>query len=509
MNAHPYHRQPSRPTYDVVVVGAGGAGLSAAVAAAESGARVVVLEQLGELRGTTSYSVGSFAAAGTRLQRKAGIEDSAADFAEDISLTHPLADKPDHLRLMLAEEAGPTLAWLEQLGLVFVGPYPEPPNRVARMHNAVPNGRAYLDVLSAVAARCGVDILFNARALELVVEDGHVVSVVFERDGQRHEIRSRRGVVLASGDFTGSQDMRNRHLPAAAARAVPINGCNKGDGHRMAEAAGAQMRNMDVIFGPQLRLPSSSKVSWIDRLPRWRWTRLVGAAILTRFPVLLGPIVRGLMISNMSPSRELFDEGAVLVSSRGEAMGTGRRSRIDDLVETPDGDGYVVGDRRLADKFSAYPYFVSTAPGIAYAYFGHYEKARPDLLRWFTDLPSMARHCGMKESGLAVATKLLQPPFFAFGPFKPMVTVTEGGVATDATLRVLDEGGWPIKGLFAAGGVGQGGLRLNGHGLHIGWAMTSGRVAGQAVAGARPLAEPATAHPPVEGTAAKPGSAGS
>lgn len=475
---------------DVVVVGAGGAGLSAAVAAAEAGAKVVVLEQLGGLRGTTSYSVGSFAAADTRLQRKAGIADSAADFAEDISLTHPLANKPDGLRIMLARESGPTLAWLEDLGMVFVGPYPEPPNRVPRMHNAVPNGRAYLDVLSAAARRHGVDVLYGSRVVDLVMDKDRVAGVVFESGGRRREIRAARGVVLASGDFTGSQEMRDMHLSPTAAKAVPINTRNKGDGHRMAATLGAEMRNLDVIFGPQLRLPPDGRVSWIDHLPAWRWTRLACAAILTRFPALLGPLVRGLMIANMSPSAEMFDEGAVLVSSQGELMGADNGSRIDDLADTPDGNGYVLGDRRLADRFSAYPYFISTAPGIAYAYFKHYEKARPDLLRWFDDLAGMARHYRMNEAALVRATVGLTAPYFAFGPFKAMVTVTEGGAATDATMRVLDLSGKPIAGLFAAGGVGQGGLRLKGHGLHIGWAMVSGRVAGQVVAGARALAAP-------------------
>jgi len=60
-----------------------------------------------------------------------------------------------------------------------------------------------------------------------------------------------------------------------------------------------------------------------------------------------------------------------------------------------------------------------------------------------------------------------------------MLTVTEGGLAVDRELRVLDEHGEPIPGLYAVGGVAQGGMLLLGHGHHIAWAMTSGRVVGQ------------------------------
>jgi len=63
-----------------------------------------------------------------------------------------------------------------------------------------------------------------------------------------------------------------------------------------------------------------------------------------------------------------------------------------------------------------------------------------------------------------------------------MLTVTEGGLAVDEQTRVLDSLGIPIENLYAVGGVGQGGMLLMGHGHHIGWAMTSGRLAGESVA---------------------------
>ena len=82
-----------------------------------------------------------------------------------------------------------------------------------------------------------------------------------------------------------------------------------------------------------------------------------------------------------------------------------------------------------------------------------------------------------------------------------MLTVTEGSVAVDEQCRVLRENGEPIEGLFAVGGVGQGGMLLKGHGLHIAWTLTSGRVAGEIVARRMPAAmsaagaEPARSRP--------------
>jgi fumarate reductase flavoprotein subunit len=67
------------------------------------------------------------------------------------------------------------------------------------------------------------------------------------------------------------------------------------------------------------------------------------------------------------------------------------------------------------------------------------------------------------------------------GPAKSYFTTTEGGAAIDRTFAVLDDASQPIAGLYAVGQNGLGGMILWGHGLHIAWAMTSGRLAGQTV----------------------------
>ena len=74
---------------------------------------------------------------------------------------------------------------------------------------------------------------------------------------------------------------------------------------------------------------------------------------------------------------------------------------------------------------------------------------------------------------------LTKGPFYLLGPVKLLITFTDGGLAVDTTHRVLDGSGRPIPGLYAAGTAGQVGLLLEGHGHHLGWAFTSGRVAGR------------------------------
>jgi fumarate reductase flavoprotein subunit len=71
------------------------------------------------------------------------------------------------------------------------------------------------------------------------------------------------------------------------------------------------------------------------------------------------------------------------------------------------------------------------------------------------------------------------PPFYALGPVRSVFVHNEGGLAVDRHHRVLGPDDRPIPGLYAAGSTGQGGLLLKGHGHHLAWAFTSGRLAGR------------------------------
>jgi succinate dehydrogenase/fumarate reductase flavoprotein subunit len=74
---------------------------------------------------------------------------------------------------------------------------------------------------------------------------------------------------------------------------------------------------------------------------------------------------------------------------------------------------------------------------------------------------------------------LHKAPFVALGPVKSYVVFTDGGLNVNTDLKVLHRNGEIISGLFAAGSTGQGGLLLEGHGHHLGWAFISGRIAGR------------------------------
>ena len=492
---------------DVLIVGAGGAGLAAAVSAAESGSSVIVLERRPHAGGTTALSVGSMSAANSSFQRRKGISDTPGDMVEDMWLFDPDlldGDAPDLRRLLAAESAG-TLEWLRGHGVAFAGPFPEPPHRVPRMHNVIPSSNTYIARLTEACRRLGVDIRLASEATGLLVEDDAVVGVRGVRHGVPFELRADRGVILATGDFSGNAEMRRRYLPAEAAAATPVNSDALGLGHLMAVEAGADLRAMDRVFGPQLRFPPPPR-NVIEALPTWRWLCWIEAAVVSAVPASwLRPVVKWLLVSHMSPSDALFREGAMLVDSGGYRF-SDESAPAASLASRPSGRGFIVLDESIADRFSRAPHHISTAPGIAFAYFRDYSRGRPDLVTRAGTPEELARLIEADPESVrdALASTTLSPPYIALGPVRSMLTVTEGGIAVDDRLRVLKPDGSVVEGLFAAGGAGQGGLMLLGHGHHIAWAMVSGRVAGRTVSAlnqeglGRPLVhdDESEVHPP-------------
>jgi fumarate reductase flavoprotein subunit len=346
------------------------------------------------------------------------------------------------------------------------------------MHNAVPGGHIYLQVLSRHARQLGVEVRFGVEVTELLIVNSRVTGVRTQPDAAL----TAHAVVLAAGDYSASRSMRSTHLTPNAASALPINPNSTGDGHRLALQAGAALKRLDGVFGPQLRFAAPIQSSWISKLPSWRWVHKIAALILTKAPPsVLAELAKPLLVAHMSPAEGLVRAGAVIVDKTGRRVGSDSDTGpalAADLAMRPGATGYLIGDESIARRFSKFPDFISTAPGIAFAYFKDYERGRPDLVHWAADAASMATRLEMQASALGSATAHLSGRLFALGPCNAMLTVTEGGASIDPKCQVLDRLGIAVPGLFAAGGNGQSGLMLKGHGLHLAWAMTSGRVAG-------------------------------
>lgn len=486
---------------DVIVVGGGGSGLAAAIEARSIGREVVLLEKNPKLGGSTARSVGSVTATNTPHQLRKGILDCTDDHFHDMGLFCERKKLPDNLemRRILIENVPETFRWLLSFGVVFYGPMPEPPHRKPRMHNVLPNSRAYIYHLERRARKLRTRIITSARMGDLIVENGRVVGVEaeVEVEARRLVVRARGGVVLTTGDFGGNQEMRSRYISNSIAAARPINPTNTGDGHRKVLELGGRIINGTVhIAGIRFDPPPNK---WIFSIPPIRPLTLFMARALDHMPpAILRPFVMSFLTTVLQSQPGLMHRGGLLINRDGERFTNELGSPADDIPNQPDQFAYILLDGDLVRDFSGPPHHISTAPGIAYAYIDDYRRNRKDVFHQAETLAGLGQKVGMRagvlertvadyNAGLAPAgasprgdRKLIgSGPYVALGPVRYYITFSDSGVAVDLRYRVLGHNDAVIPSLYAAGFIGMGGMLLEGLGHHLGWGFTSGRRAGR------------------------------
>jgi succinate dehydrogenase/fumarate reductase flavoprotein subunit len=500
MNSH-----LTRDEYDVIVVGGGGSGLAAAVSTAQQGKSVLLLEREPHLGGTTGMAVGSITANQTKQQTQASIVDSWQDHAIDAGqfAPHDIESKNNTLlRKTFLKETAHTLEWLTDMGLRFSGPHPEPPNRVARMHNVIPGAQAYIRTLSEELKRLGGQYITQAKVQKLCQSEDLISGLEFEHLGKNSQVSARLGVVLAAGDYANSPSLIRKHKGKEFEGVEGINPKATGDGHLLAKRAGAQLLNMDVTYGPEIRFIAPSEgFRFFQRITQSHIPTPLASAIAKLSPGwLIRAIAKQLLITWQHPENSLFHDGAILVNRDGQRFCNELDSPTRELAITrqPNKQAYLLLDQPLVEQYSKWPHFISTAPKIAYAYVTDYLKRRPDIAlqgdhpHEFSERqsPLMARLSETVDTynrtqdadsfgRMDRRRKLRGNKWVLLGPAKAYFTTTEGGAAINTQCQVLRKDGSPIKGLYAVGQNGLGGQILWGHGLHIAWAITSGRLVGE------------------------------
>lgn len=496
---------------DVVVVGGGGAGLAAAIEAASLGRKVVLVEKNPTIGGSTIRSIGSWSATGTPHQIRNGIQDNPDDHFEDIGKFNDDVKRAKYsdfhnddnlvLRRILVDNSGETLRWVQSMGVRFYGPVLERPHRKPRMHNVLPNSRAYGYWLEKRARSIGVDIRTQRRATRLLLEGRRVVGVECTRENSARELyRARGGVVLSSGDYCAGEELKLRFArPELASMKTSCNPANTGDGHLMAMELGARVLNSHMADAKTRFIAPSLKL--VHMLPPWQLlTRFMELALNYMPGWLLRPFIMSFLTTVLEAQPSLYRHGAILVNKRGERFCNELDRPERQLVNQPDHYAYIVFDDRLAKKYSNFPHFVSTAPGVAFAYIPDYQRSRRDIFHKAATIEGLARRIGVdpdvliqtiKDNNLSRksqqgrdgmasdALSIETGPFYAMGPVSCFVKTTDGGLAINEHFQILGHNDAPIPGLFGAGGTGQGGLLMEGHGHHIAWAFISGRLAGR------------------------------
>ncbi len=244
-------KRESEYTADVIVIGAGGAGMTAAITAADNGASVIVLEKMPMQGGNTLLSGGEYAAPKNWLQVKEGIEDSNDLFYNDILTGGDNENDPKLVRV-LADNALAGATWLkDEIGmefedyLLFFGGH-------SVKRSLVPINATGYEMSKKLTAKLNeknIPLHKNTKATELIQDsDGKVMGVKATYDDQTITYNANKGVVLATGGFGANIDMRTKYNPKMDEKILSTNSVGStGDGITMAENIGAQLVDMEYI----------------------------------------------------------------------------------------------------------------------------------------------------------------------------------------------------------------------------------------------------------------------
>ncbi len=440
----------------VAIIGAGAAGLTAALACSAAGVEPLVIERDPVPRGSTSLSAGLIPAAGTRFQAVHGITDDAATFAADIQRkAHGQADA--ELVALVARESGPTVEWLaDKFDLPFsvVHDFDYPGHSRRRMHGLPSrSGAELVDRLRTAVEARAIPLLTEAHVTALILDEARRVrGLVAERPDGGTERIGAAAVVLACSGYAGNKELVRKYIPDLADALYFGHPGNEGEAVLWGEQLGAALRHMTGHQGHgSVAHPQGILVSWavimeggfqVNRDGRRFWNESSG-----------------------------YSEAAVAV------------------LRQPDGIAFDIFDARIAAIARQFEDFRNAeAQGAVLT------AETPEALARLAKLPadSLARSftevAELKAAGGGDAFGRnwsrggpLAPPFHAVRVTGALFH-SQGGLAVDHTARVRLASGTVLPNLFAAGGAACGvsgpeaSGYLSGNGLLS--AVALGRLAG-------------------------------
>lgn len=266
--------------FDIVIVGGGGAGLSAAISASNLGAKVVLLEKMAAVGGNTLVSMGGINIPGSDAQKAKKIEDNPELYYND-ALVGGDGENNKELFKILSENALDTYNWLkEEIGvefkkdeLIHFGGHTVP-------RAAVFKGKYAVELISKLrkkAENLGVEIRTGVEAKEIITKDKEVVGIKAVTEGKTVEFFGSRGVIFATGGFSGNIEMRKKYNPELDERYKTTNQSGiTGDGHLMCEKLGVDFVHMSYIQTFPISNPLTGALSHVGG------SRFDGAILVNR-----------------------------------------------------------------------------------------------------------------------------------------------------------------------------------------------------------------------------------
>ena len=490
-------------TVDVVVVGAGGAGMTAAITASKAGSKVVIIESQPIVGGNTVRSTGGLNAAKTPYQDKnefkeaAGVEKTlktaAEKFADNATITALAATVKsqwdayqanpqgyfDSVELMeldtmiggkgknnpelvkaLAENSADAIEWLASIGAevknvgAFGGASVKRIHRPVNADGKVTAVGAYIvPILEKNLQDRNVQFLFDTTANEIIMKDGKAVGIKGTgKDGHKVTINAK-SVVIATGGFGANAEMVEKYKPDLKGFATTNAEGAQGQGIDMATAAGAATVDMDQIqIHPTVHIEEDGNAHLITEGLRGDGAILVNAE-----------------------GKRFYDE----VSTRDKVSAA--------IIEQTDKSAWLVVDQAMVDKSAVIAGYIKSGYTVTGATYEELAKAMGVDEATFTSTMNTWNQAVEAKSDAefgrtSFANPLTTAPYYAI-KITPAVHHTMGGIVINPKAEVLNEKGEAISGLYAAGEV-TGGVhganRLGGNAVAD--FVVFGRISGQSAA---------------------------
>ncbi|MBR1535527.1 MAG: flavocytochrome c [Treponema sp.] len=416
---------------DIVIIGAGGAGLTAATEAASKGAKVLVLEKMGIVGGNSNFSTGGINASYTKEQKRLGITDSKEVFFEDTMKGGQYLNDKDLVHT-LVDKSAEIVEWLQSpmigADLSDVGMFGGATNkRIHRPKGGAAIGSHLVPLLHKAALEQGAEIRVNNRVIDILDDgsaslgDGRAVGVRVSYSGGEYTVKAK-AVIIATGGFGANPELITRYQASLEGFGTTNHKGATGDAFKMVEKFDAELTQMEQI---QVH-PTVVKGTGIMITEAVRGN---GAILINR---------SGRRFINEMETRDIVS-AAVLQQSGKTAFLVFDQSIRESLkaIETYIKQGFVKqGEtiREMSDNFGI--------DGVALEY----------TVEQYNKYVDQKKDEEFSRNPASMDRKIEKGPFYAI-EIEPAIHHTMGGLKINTKAQVLNKSGKPIPGLFAAGEV--------------------------------------------------------
>jgi len=486
---------------DLVIIGGGGAGLAAALAAAENGCKnILVLEKAGSAAGSTAMAHDVFGAE-SPVQKRQGIDAPKDElFKVAMEWAHWTKINPRIVRAFI-DKSGDTIGWLEKKGLSFelIQYYP---NQVPLVRHSVKgHGNALMKTLRDNCTELGVKILTRTPGKKILLDGkGKIRGVVAESKEGEFTIAAK-SVIVTTGGYGNNKEMLKKYCPFYH-ESMTYDGppSNTGDGIRMATDIGAATAGLGTvnIHGPFLKPKSDSEALKMDakgpdgapmRITLWflawepemLWVNKNGRRFVDEgYQLAFFAFGNTLALQPDGISYTLFDSSTLRTIEKQGLIRPGAAARANWLpvsaaTPLPGLEREVhkqadKGDLKICNTWNEIADWMGTNPAVLKATIDEYNAACD------------ARHDGLFAKAPKYLLPLRTPPYYAVKAHLGLCDAY-GGIKINEHMQALDAKDNPIPGLYAAGsttGCWESEsycYRLTGH--LVGFALNSGRIAGE------------------------------